>query len=418
MERLNVIFLSSILDRVIKDESDETVGILKDVYVQRGSGYPRVIGYKVDKDGDIYNHEFREIEFYEDNKGKVFIEVKGVKDIIPQSFSFRIRKDLLDRTVYDSTGKESFRVYDVRLAQFDDGLHVIAVSKSRNGIARRRGVLYNLFDGLRRKKGQDALILWDDVRSLHETGSKELKIDVPYKELSTLHPADLAEVLESVESSYRSKVFESLDEELAADTLEEIEEPSVQAEIISGLSEEKAQEILEMIPNDEIAGILDELDEETREKIMSNLEIEDADEVKELLSYEDEDAGALMAKDFLSFTENMTVDEAREVIMDLNDEYDTEDMYYIFITDSQGVLKGYISLSDLLKNAGDRTLQEIMNPRVEDIHVNEHAATAVDLAIKYELLMIPVTDDENKLLGVINIHDVMDEFLAPLWKKN
>lgn len=416
MERLNVLFLSSILNREIRDENEDLVGILKDVYVNRGKGYPKVIGYMVDRNGEIYNYEFREIEFYEDNREKVFIEVKGVMDIIPQSFSFLIAKDLLDKHVFDSTGKISFPIYDVRLAQFDDGLHLIAVSKSRNGLARRKGFAYNFFDKLRRKRSQDSLILWDDVESLHEVKGKELKIDVPYKDLSTLHPADLAEILEGVDKSYRSKIFESLDDELAADTLEEMEEAEVQAEIISGLSEEKAQEILDMIPNDEIAGILDELDEETKERIMSNLEVEDADEVKELLSYEDEDAGALMAKDFLSFIDKMTVREAKEVFRDLDEEYDKEDIYYVFITDTQGVLRGFISLSDLLLNEDEMTLEEIMNTRVEDIHVNEHANTAVDLAIKYELLMIPVTDDDNKLVGVINIHDIVDEFLAPLWK--
>lgn len=417
MERLNVLFLSSIMNREIRDENDDVVGILKDIYVNRGSGYPKVIGYMVDKGGDIYNYEFREIEFYEDNNEKVFIEVKGVRDIIPQSFSFRIVKDLLDRNVFDSTGEASFRVYDIRLAQFDDGLHLIAVSKSRNGLARRKGLAFNIIDRLSRKRSQDKLILWDDVRSLHEDKGKELKIDVPYKELSTLHPADLADILEGVESSYRSKVIESLDDELAADTIEEMEEPEIKAEIISGLSELKVQELLDIIPNDEIAGIIDELDEETKEKIMSSLEVEDADEVKELLSYEDEDAGSIMAKDFLSFIDRMTVKEAKEIIKDLDDEYDPEDIYYIFVTDPQGILKGFVSLSDLLQNENEASLESIMNTRIEDIHVNEHAATAVDLAIKYNLLMIPVTDDDNKLLGVINIHDILDEFLAPLWKK-
>ena len=107
MERLNLIYLSSILNRPIQDETDDTVGILKDIYINRGQGYPKAIGYKVDKAGDIYNYEFKDIEFYEDSHGKVSIEVRGVRDIIPQSFSFLISKDILDKEVLDINGKRS-----------------------------------------------------------------------------------------------------------------------------------------------------------------------------------------------------------------------------------------------------------------------------------------------------------------------
>lgn len=421
MERLNVLYYSSIFNREIKDELDDTIGVLKDIYINKGLGYPKAIGYVVEKNNDLFNYEFKSIEFYEDNEGKVFIEVKGVRDIIPNTYSFKISKDIIGKEVIDSGGKASFTVYDVKLGLLDDGLRILAVDKSRNAWARtsKFSKLINFWDSMTKQKTPESLIMWDDVESLH--GSKEygnhLKINVPYKELSTLHPADIADVLEEVESSYRSKVFEVLDDELGADILEEIEEPGIQAQILSSISEEKAQEILDNIPNDEIAEILEEMDDVTREKILSNLEFEDVTEVNELLSYEDEVAGSIMAKDFLSFTDNISVEDAIDIIRDLGDEYDAEDMYYVFVTDRSGELKGFISMSDLIQNKGDSILSEIMNPHIEDINVNDHSATAVDLAIKYELLQIPVVDDDRKLLGVINIHDIVDEFLAPLWKK-
>lgn len=421
MERLNVLYYSSIFNREIKDELDDTIGVLKDIYVNKGLGYPKAIGYVVEKNNESFNYEFKSIEFYEDNDGKVFIEVKGVRDIIPNTYSFKISKDIIGKEVIDSAGKASFTVYDVKLGLLDDGLRILAVDKSRNAWARtsKFSKLINFWDSMTRQKSPESLIMWDDVESLH--GSKEygnhLKINVPYKELSTLHPADIADVLEEVESGYRSKVFEVLDDELGADILEEIEEPGIQAQILSSISEEKAQEILDNIPNDEIAEILEEMDDVTREKILSNLEFEDVTEVNELLSYEDEVAGSIMAKDFLSFTDNISVGDAIDIIRDLGDEYDAEDMYYVFVTDISGELKGFISMSDLIQNKGDSILNEVMNPHIEDINVNDHSSTAVDLAIKYELLQIPVVDDDRKLLGVINIHDIVDEFLAPLWKK-
>lgn len=422
MERLNVLYYSSIVNREIKDETDDSVGILRDIYFNKEAGYPRAIGYRVEKHNEIFHYEFKSIEFYEDNSGKVYIEVKGVRDIIPNSYSFKISKDIIGKEVLDAEGKVSFTVYDVRLALLDTGLHIIAVDKSRNAWARasKYTKLINLWDSITGKKTTESLILWDDVKSLH--GAKDsdnlLKINVPYKELSTLHPADLADVLEDVEASSRSKVLESMDEELVADVLEEIEEPEVQMRILSSLSDEKAQEILDIIPNDEIAEILEESDDETREKIMANLESDDASEVTELMSYENEEAGSIMAKDFLSFIDSITVREAIDIIKDMTEEYDTEDIYYIFVTDMAGELKGFISMSDLVINPYEALLSDIMNTHTEEINVSDHAETVVDLAIKYELLQIPVVDDERKLVGVINIHDIIDEFLSPLWKKN
>ncbi|MFZ2258393.1 MAG: CBS domain-containing protein [Clostridiaceae bacterium] len=421
MERLNLIYFSSILNRTIVDETDDIVGILKDIYINRGDGYPKAIGYKVDKSGDIYNYEFKDIEFYEDSHGKVFIEVRGARDIMPQSFSFLISKDILDKEVLDVNGKKSFKVYDVRLAQLDDALRLLAVDKSRNGWARRNKVngLVNAFNKMTGYRNNDSMILWDDVESLQENKEAKdtLKLDVPYQQLSTLHPADLADVLEQVESKYRNRIFESLDEELAADTLEEIEAPGVQAEILTGMSDSKALEILDLIPNDEIAEMLEDMDEASKQKILSNLVSDDADDVKEIMSYEDEEAGSIMAKAFLSFFDSITIKDAHDIIRGLSDEYESEDMYYVFVTDYSGELVGFISMSDIIQFPEDAQLRDVMNTHVEEVNAKDHAETAVDLAIKYELLQIPVVDDDNKLVGVINIHDLIDEFLEPLWKK-
>ena len=107
--------------------------------------------------------------------------------------------------------------------------------------------------------------MWDDVESL-EMVNNNLQISVPFKKLSTLHPADLADILENLDSISRKQIFESLDEDLAADTLEQIE-PEYKGTIIKELSETKAAELLENMPNDEIADVLDELNDYEREKI-------------------------------------------------------------------------------------------------------------------------------------------------------
>lgn len=415
MERLNLLYFSSILNRRVYDEYNEVVGNLKDIYFAAEEGYPKAIGYVVERNKEQYNFEFKFIDFYDDGKD-VQIKIKGARDIIPRTFSFMLVKNLLDKQILDEEGKKVFRAYDVRLAQISGDLRIVAVDKSPMGLGRRRNMegLYRTYLKLIGKKTGDSLILWDDVEFDMGKG-KDLKISVPYAKLSTLHPADLADILEEVDHEYRNKIFESLDEELAADTLEEIEEPEVQAKIISGLSEEKAAELLEKMPNDEIADFLDDLDDETREKILLNLENDDEAEVRELMQYEDELAGALMSKDFFVFNKNITVKDTVSLLKELAPEYD--EIYFIFVQDENAVLEGFINLRDLLVEDGGKLLADIMDTSLENVKVSDHSVTAVDLAIKYELLLIPVVDDDGRIVGVLNIHDVIDEFLAPMWKK-
>lgn len=265
-----------------------------------------------------------------------------------------------------------------------------------------------------RKDYEDRVLMWDDVESL-EMVNNNLQISVPYKKLSTLHPADLADILENLDASSRKQIFESLDEDLAADTLEEID-PEYKGSIIKELSETKAAELLEIMSNDEIADVLDELDDEEREKILVNLEKEDADEVKEILQYGDETVGSIMSTDFISFNLDITVGEIIDILREM-EEVEEEEIYRIYITDEEEKVIGSITPSDLILNKGNVKVKEIM---IEDINVIRNDVDideAIELIAKYDLLTVPVIDEENKLIGAVNAHDIIDEILYPMWKK-
>ena len=174
-------------------------------------------------------------------------------------------KNLLGKQIVDVNGKKVVRVNDLQLADLAGELRVVAVDSGIMALARRYGVvgLTKTIYKIMKKPPSDSLIMWDDVESL-EIINDNLQISVPYKKLSKLHPADLADILEEMDSEHRTKVLENLDETLAADTLEEIE-PNIQADIIQNMNEVKVAEVLEAMPNDEIADMLDEVDEEIAE---------------------------------------------------------------------------------------------------------------------------------------------------------
>ncbi|GAB6168022.1 CBS domain-containing protein [Clostridium carnis] len=415
MKKLSVFLYTSILGKKMYDEFDENLGELRDIYVTTEDGYPRIIGYKVKKDGHTFHYEFRSIFFYQ-NDNKVKIVTRGSKEILPRTYSYLLSENLLDKKIVDINGKQVVRVDDLRIAEIAGEYRVIAVETGPAARFRRMNCpkVGQLIYKVIKKDYEDKVLMWDDVESL-EMVNNNLQIAIPYKKLSTLHPADLADILEDLDANSRKQVFESLDEDLAADTLEEIES-EYKGSIIKDLSESKAAELLENMPNDEIADLLDELDDEEREKILINLEREDAEEVKELLQYEEESVGSIMSKDFISFNLDISIGEIIEILREM-EEPEEEELYCIYITDEEDRVLGAINPVDLILNKPEIKVKDIMDESINVVRHDMEIDEAIELASKYDLLSIPVVDEREKLIGAVNTHDLIDEVLYPLWKK-
>lgn len=415
MKKLSVFLYTTILGKKMYDEFDEVLGELKDIYVTTDEGYPRVIGYKVRRDGSTFHYEFRSINFYQQDN-KVKIVTRGSKEILPRTYTYLLSENLLDKKIVDINGKRVVRVDDLRIAEIAGEYRVIAVETGPQARFRRLNCegLGKFIYKLLRKEFDDRVLMWDDVESL-EMVNNNLQISVPYKKLSTLHPADLADILENLDSISRKQIFESLDEDLAADTLEQIE-PEYKGTIIKELSETKAAELLENMPNDEIADVLDELNDYEREKILINLEKEDAEEVKELLSYKEETVGSIMSTDYISFNLDITVGEIIDILREL-EEVEEEELYRIYITDEEERVLGSINPGDLILNKDDVKIKDIMEDNIDTIRYDVDIKEAIDIIAKYDLLSIPVIDEDNKLIGTVNSIDLIDEVLYPMWKK-
>ena len=406
MKKLTSFFLSKVLYRKVYDEFNEYVGKLVDIYVSTDHGMPRAIGYRIKDGSEISDCECKNIDFYEDNN-KVTIKVEGMRGIIVQSYSYLLSKHLLDKQIVDINGKKLVRVNDLRIAKIVD-TGILALGR-RFGIENIIKKFYGIFN----RKAEDSLIIWDNVEAL-DMVNNNLKLSVPYKKLSKLHPADLADILEDMDVNYRKKVFENLDENLATDTLEEIQ-PKIQANILENLSESKRDEVLFNMPKDEIADILDEVDEDTAEKMLLNMKKKDADEVKTLMNYKEETIGSIMKKDFISFNINITVDETVELFREIDPE--DEISYYVYIIDDKERLQGVVSLKSLLLSDGKSKLKEIMENDVISVNHNENISKAIENCSKYDLLSIPVVNDEEKLCGIVVINDIVEDVLIPSWKK-
>ncbi|MBA5851353.1 magnesium transporter [Clostridium sp. cel8] len=414
MKKLSSFFLSKVLHKKVYNELNEFVGKLWDIYVSTDLGMPRAIAYQIKNGSEISNCEFKNINFYEDGD-KIIIKGEGLRDIMLQKYSYLLSKHLLDRQIVDINGKKLVRVNDLRITEMAGEYRVVAVDVGVLAIARRLGIekLIKKLSEKFNKKLEDSLIVWDSVESL-EMVSKNLKLSVPYKKLSKLHPADLADIVEDMDVNYRKRVFENLDKDLAADTLEEIES-DMQVDILENLSQDKKSEVLKNMPNDEIADMLDEVDNETAWNILLNMDKGDADEVRSLMDYKEETVGSIMNTDFISFNINITVGQTIDILKQANP--DDEVCHYIYVTDSMGKIEGVVSLKNLILSNSNSKLKDIMSSSIEKINHNKNIEEAIEICTKYNLLSIPVVDDEEKLCGIVIMNDLVEKILIPNWRK-
>ncbi len=212
----------------------------------------------------------------------------------------------------------------------------------------------------------------------------------------------------------RAAVFGVLEGELAAETLEELH-PSYQASLLLDLPDEKASEILNEMSPDAAADLLADLPEEKRRRFLAMMEKDDADDMRELLSYPEHSAGGIMTPDYawarLDDTAERAVQRLRE------QEAKAETVYTIYVIDRSDHLRGVFSLRDLLMTPPDRRVRDFMTENPVSVRTDASEEEIANVMAKYNLLALPVVDEEDVLHGIITIDDAIDLVLPLAWKK-
>ncbi|MBN2898634.1 MAG: magnesium transporter [Clostridia bacterium] len=223
--------------------------------------------------------------------------------------------------------------------------------------------------------------------------------------IENVHPADIAEVLVDLEDDDQNRLFTLLPWDMATDVLEDINSETF-SRLVRALPIEQKIVVLDMMSSDDMVDKLGELSELRQQEIMAFLNDEDADDVKALLVYDEDTAGGIMTKDYISVFQDTTCYEAIEILREEAPEAET--IYYVFVTDHIERLVGVISLRELIVSKPGQPIEEIMNPNVISVNVNDDQEEVARVVSKYDLLAIPVVDDENTLIGIITVDDVID----------
>jgi len=219
-----------------------------------------------------------------------------------------------------------------------------------------------------------------------------------------LHPVDLLEVLQEYEEDQK-KLLEKFPDEYIAMVIDEAEldEKFI---LLSLFSAKQKQKIISDMSSNELADMLGNIDEEAQHTILEGMEEDLREEIEELLSFSPETAGGIMATEFVSVQENMTIDETLTFLRDISPNAETP--YYIYVLDEQDVLKGIVPIRAILTSLPSVLLKDVMLENVATIPVEMDQEEVSNIFQKYGYMAMPVVDDQDVMLGVITVDDIME----------
>lgn len=395
-------YLSRILGGKIYSEDKNVIGKLIDIGVDTSSSKPKAAAAKIKTSEGIKNISWEGIEVAK-NDGQYKLICSNIAESKNESLLF-LRKHVLDKQIIDINGRKVVRVNDIRLVVLNRQTYLIAVDIGTEGLFRRLGAAKPLKRiGI---KLSSKLMLWDEIETV-VSSSESLKLGKTYNRLSTLHPSDLADIIERLDARTGMSILTSFDNAKAADVLEQMEEDA-QVSMIRDLTSAKAADILEEMPADEVADILDGLYEDKAEELLNSME-KGSNEVRNLMEYDDDEVGSLMNKDYVSFEASMRVEYVISSLRNMKPE--EEKVYSIYVVDKNKRLVGTVSLRDIIISDPQETLKTIM--RKDSIYVFD--ADRIDDMImkvsKYNLFSIPVVNKYMILTGNVIINDIIYELL-------
>lgn len=330
---------------------------------------------------------------------------------------FLLGRDLLDQQIIDVYGRKVVRVNDVDLneevSESHPVLRVGSVDVGVRGAIRRllKGVVPMLALRTLLHNIPPRLIPWEFVDLIETDPARRVKLKISHDRLARLHPADIADIVESLAPAEREAVFQTLDEGVAAEALEEVE-PRVQKSIVESLNSERAAEIVEEMNPDAAADLLADLPEERTSQILQEMAPQEREEMVELLEFGEKTAAGRMNTEFIALGVNATSHDAVEALRHFDGGIET--VSTIYLVDSHGTLSGAVPLAKLVLATPETPLLSLTREPLIFALDKDKENKVAELFDKYNLVTLPVVDENHKLTGVITSDDIISLLRAKL----
>ncbi|MDQ3703802.1 MAG: CBS domain-containing protein [Chloroflexota bacterium] len=408
-------FLSEFINKTVLDSRGDPLGKCVDVYVNVAEGFPEVVALGLSRGGQEYLISAQDLVRM-DRKGLLLSgKLRDLTVYEPNGDEIGLARKVLDRQIIDINGRRVVRVNDLQFARTAGKFRLVGVDATPEGLARRIGlerpigrVLKTL--GLRDVSGT---IPWDQVDPT-AIGPAGIPLKVARNDLTKLHEADLADILEALDVEAQDYVLSTLDPEMAAETLSEMD-PERQAAAIESIEPERAADILDAMPPDEAADILGDISPARAADLLNRMEADEAEDVRELLAYQEDSAGGIMTNEFITIPVDLTAAGTLQHLRQIDPE--SEGIHYLYITDAEERLLGVISLWRLILAEPDMPVSEFMVAPVISVQVTDSKEDVAATLAKYNLLAVPVIDAEGRILGIVTVDDAIESVIPATWMR-
>jgi len=405
-----ILHLSLVAGGDLIDSSSSKLGRVEDLIVRLGEDeYPPVSGVLATVAG---REVFVGADLIDEiDHGRVTLN--GVRlDLRPferRPQEVLLKKDVLDRQLINVDGARLVRSNEIELARLDGWYRVVGVDVGPRGLFRR--LAPKAFSA---RIGTGGFLDWASVEPF--TGHvPTVRLRIPHPKLARLHPAQLADLVEAASHDEGGEIIEAVgvDPELEADLFEELEAQH-QREFIEDRTDEEIAQVLSRMEADDAADLVGELEEERREEVVRLLPLAQRRKVRALLGYDPATAGGLMSPEFVCVYSQATQAEVLERIR--ASRTSAEALAWIYVMNTNKRLRGAVALVDLLRADPELRVGEVAAApqRVRpDADLEEVARLMTD----FDLTVVPVVDEQERLLGVVTVDDVLELVLPKGWRR-
>ena len=401
-------FISEIIDKPVFDSNGKVVGKCKDCIVSAKRSYP-VINAIV-----IRGNDKKDInipwEYIKGSKNNIMLntEFQSVKKYYMGNRDIKLVENIFDKQLVDVEGKKIRRINDLEISPVDGHYRLIGVDVSFKGALRRLG-LEKVASSLKINLQED-YIDWKDIDvSTSRDNVFNLKLNVHAYDLKKLHPADIADIVEKLSVKDSVTILNSFDDEVAADILEEISQEN-QACLLDEIDSKKAANILNKMSPDDATDLISCLPDSKSDNLLELMDPEESKDLKKLLKYPEDTAGGIMTTEAAAVFEELKAVEIIDKLKEI-DKY-SESIYYIYAQSKKGYLTGVASLKQVLFADPDKPLKDFMTKDVISVDVKENQLRVIETIAKYNLLAVPVIDNEKYLKGIVTVDDAIDLLLS------
>ena len=407
-----MIYLSQLLGTPVLDADGEKIGTVSDLGIATGEVFPRVTSLAFMGPGrtPIMISWRKYVERYDEREVNLKVIATDLRFSYLQPDEVLLARDILNKQIVDTHGMRVVRVNDLKLSDTSSTqLRLLGAEVGARGLLRSlHPALERVALRLARTFGHpmpEKIIAWSYM-DLVERDLSNVKLSVSHKTLDDMHPADIADIIERLDPRLRGQVFAQLDDEQRAGAMAEFDDDAMAAELMGNLTETDASRMLSEMDPDDAAELVSELDYDKAEKLLRLMGVQEQRAIRQLLGYRENTAGRIMTSEVATVAEDATVADAVAMLRGLDEDF--ESVRYVYLVDEEHKLTGVVTLNALIVAAPETRLSELATADLVTASPEDDQEDVAEDIAKYNLLAMPVVNDEGRLLGIVTVDDALD----------